>query len=92
MNGMNVSPARAAICSAIEGHSAIHGGAGHLDAPQQGNGVELFDHEIRSDAPDVRAKHAHRRGHVELLEMQQCKMPSVMTMDRAAAGRQQWEE
>ena len=70
----------------------IHRGTGHLDAPQQGDGVELLDHEIRSDAPDMRAKHAHCRGDVELLEMQQCKMPSVVTMDGPAAGRKQWQE
>ena len=70
----------------------IHGPGGHLDAPKQRDGVELLDHEVRGDAPDVRAKDAHRRGHVELFEMQQGKVPGVVTMDRPSAGRKQREE
>jgi hypothetical protein len=48
----------------------IHGRARHLDAPEQRDGVELLDHEIRGDAPDVRMKDAHRGGDIEVLEVQ----------------------
>ena len=37
-------------------------------------------------------KDAHRGGHVELLEMQQRKVPRVMRMDRPSARREQRKE
>jgi hypothetical protein len=70
----------------------IHRSAGHFDAPEQGDGVELLDHEIRGDAPDVLVKDLHRRGHVELLEIQERKVPGVVRMDRTCAGRKQRHE
>lgn len=52
----------------------------------------VLDHEIRRDTPDVLVKDPHGRGHVELLEIQERKVPGVVRMDRTCAGRKQRQE
>src|SRR5262245_63594391 len=92
MNGMNVSPARAAICSAIEGHCASmgvpaismrHSKAMASSCSTTKSGV-MPQMCVRNTCIAAATSSCSR--------LQQCKMPGVVTMDRTAAGRQQREE
>src|SRR5262249_6532610 len=90
MNGMNVSTARGAICSAIAGHCASMGPA--AISMRQSNAMASSCSTTKSGVMPQMCALKTRIAAATLFEMQQRKMPGVVIMDRPSAGREQREE